>query len=192
MERKDGCSKGKCGSMHFYKKDAGFYGGHGIVGAQIPLGCGFAFGQKYSKDETVTFAFYGEAKSPAYYKRSDYALGLKVDGMDVFAVKQACKSAKEHALKNGLIILEMDTYRYHGHFMSDPGSTDHTRDEISGIRQPPTISCMQVELQPTMQQKKKKGGKEYRKKKDETFIMKGSDYQVCHTQSSIRIHGKQP
>ncbi|CAJ2651254.1 unnamed protein product [Trifolium pratense] len=150
MGRRDGCSKGKGGSMHFYRKEGGFYGGHGIVGAQIPLGVGLAFGQKYSKDPNVTFSLYGDgaanqdgmgtaewrsAKSPAYYKRGDYAPGLKVDGMDVLAVKQACKFAKEHALKNGPLILEMDTYRYHGHSMSDPGSTYRTRDEISGVRQ---------------------------------------------------------
>ncbi|MED6155645.1 Pyruvate dehydrogenase E1 component subunit alpha-2, mitochondrial [Stylosanthes scabra] len=145
MGRRDGMSNGKGGSMHFYRKQGGFYGGHGIVGAQVPLGCGLAFAQKYSKDENVTFAMYGDdgmgtaewraAKSPAYYKRGDYVPGLKVDGMDAFAVKQACKFAKEHALKNGPIILEMDTYRYHGHSMSDPGSTYRTRDEISGVRQ---------------------------------------------------------
>ncbi|CAN7016535.1 unnamed protein product, partial [Brassica rapa subsp. trilocularis] len=153
--------------------DSSFYGGHGIVGAQVPLGCGIAFAQKYAKEEAVTFAMYGDgaanqgqlfeyiclwdlpsilvcennhygmgtadwraAKSPSYYKRGDYVPGLKVDGMDAFAVKQACKLAKEHALKNGLIILEMDTYRYHGHSMSDPvGAHTFTRDDISGVRQ---------------------------------------------------------
>ncbi|CAL9087951.1 unnamed protein product, partial [Musa textilis] len=181
MGRRAGCSNGKGGSMHFYK-DSRFFGGHGIVGAQVLLGCGLAFAQKYSKEGTVSFALYGDgaanqgqlfealnisaiwdfpvilvrenwsartitvnamgtaewraAKSPAYFKRGDYVRGLKVDGMDVLALKQACKFAKEHALQNGPIILEMDTYMYHGHSMSDPGSTYRIRDEITGERDP--------------------------------------------------------
>ncbi|KAM7484293.1 hypothetical protein LguiA_000302 [Lonicera macranthoides] len=142
MGRRDGCSKGKGGSMHFYKKEAGFYGGHGIVGAQVPLGCGLAFAQKYSKEQHVSFALYGDgaANQGQLFEALNMAAlwdlpAIFVDGMDAFAVKQACKFAKEHALKNGPIILEMDTYRYHGHSMSDPGSTYRTRDEISGVRQ---------------------------------------------------------
>ncbi|KAD7478869.1 hypothetical protein E3N88_02005 [Mikania micrantha] len=142
MGRQAGCSKGKGGSMHFYKKDACFFGGHGIVGAQVPLGCGLAFAQKYRKEENVSFVMYGDgaANQGQLFEALNMAAlwdlpAILVDGMDALAVKQACKFAKEYVLKNGPIILEMDTYRYHGHSMSDPGSTYRTRDEISGIRQ---------------------------------------------------------
>ena len=174
--RAAGISRGKGGSMHMFSVDHKFYGGHGIVGAQVSLGTGLAFGHKYRGDGGVCVAYFGDGaanqgqvyesfnmaalwKLPIIFviENNQYAMGtavkrssaethfyrrgtafripgMHVDGMDVLAVRQAA----EHALAyvragNGPVLMELNTYRYRGHSMSDPAKY-RSREEVQEQR----------------------------------------------------------
>jgi pyruvate dehydrogenase E1 component alpha subunit len=174
--RRGGYSKGKGGSMHMFSKEKAFYGGHGIVGANVPLGAGIAFANRYRGNGAVCLTYFGDGaanqgqvyeafnmaklwKLPVVFiiENNRYAMGTsiersaattdfsqrgrsfdipgeQVDGMDVRAVKAAGERVVGWVREgNGPYILEMLTYRYRGHSMSDPGKY-RTRDEIQKMR----------------------------------------------------------
>jgi len=174
--RRSGYSKGKGGSMHMFSTEKQFYGGHGIVGAQVPIGTGIAFANRYRENGRVCQTYFGDGASnqgqvyesfnmaqlwklPVVFviENNKYAMGTSVershaqrdlsklglsfdipgepvDGMDVRAVKAAGEKAIEHARSGeGPFILEMLTYRYRGHSMSDPAKY-RTKDEVEKMR----------------------------------------------------------
>ncbi|MBA3510670.1 MAG: pyruvate dehydrogenase (acetyl-transferring) E1 component subunit alpha [Sphingomonas sp.] len=175
--RAAGISKGKGGSMHMFSVEHGFYGGHGIVGAQVPLGTGLAFKHSYAEDGGVCLTYLGDGAAnqgqvyeafnmaklwrlPVIYaiENNQYAMGtsvarshsepdlykrgesfripgIQVDGMDVLAVRGAAQVALDWVRGGkGPIILELKTYRYRGHSMSDPAKY-RTREEVQEFRE---------------------------------------------------------
>ncbi|XP_077924323.1 pyruvate dehydrogenase E1 component subunit alpha, testis-specific form, mitochondrial isoform X2 [Halichoerus grypus] len=146
--RRGGCAKGKGGSMHMYAKN--FYGGNDIVGAQGPLGAGGQIFEAYNMAALWKLPcvfvcennLYGmgtsaerAAASTDYYKRGHFIPGLRVDGMDVLCVREATRFAADYCRsEKGPIVMELQTYRYHGHSMSDPGVSYCTRQEIQNVR----------------------------------------------------------
>ena len=174
--RAGGYYRGKGGSMHMFSTEKHFYGGHGIVGAQVPIGAGLALSNKYKGNGNVSLAFFGDGASnqgqvyeafnmaklwslPVVFviENNQYAMGtsvirssaetelhkrgssfeikgIQVDGMNVLEVRDAAKKAIKHARDGkGPMILEMKTYRYRGHSMSDPAKY-RTRDEVTKTR----------------------------------------------------------
>jgi pyruvate dehydrogenase E1 component alpha subunit len=175
--RRTGYSKGKGGSMHMFSRERNFYGGHGIVAAQVPIGTGIAFAHRYREDGHVCMTYLGDGAVnqgqiyesfnmaalwhlPVVYviENNKYGMGTSVqraaaggdlfqrghaygipgemvDGMDVLAVKETGDKALAHARAgDGPYILEMETYRYRGHSMSDPAKY-RTREEVQKVRE---------------------------------------------------------
>ncbi|NDF12533.1 MAG: pyruvate dehydrogenase (acetyl-transferring) E1 component subunit alpha [Proteobacteria bacterium] len=177
MGRATGCSRGKGGSMHMYDMKNHFYGGHGIVGAMVPLGTGLAFANKYKGNHHLSLTYFGDGsanqgqvyesfnmaalwKLPVIYiiENNEYAMGTsvarsssttelyrrgeafgiagrQVDGMDILKVREAGMEAVQYVREgNGPYILEMKTYRYRGHSMSDPAKY-RTKEEVEKYKE---------------------------------------------------------
>ena len=175
--RRSGYSRGKGGSMHMFSKEKHFYGGHGIVGANVPLGAGIAFANRYRGNGAVCMTYFGDGaanqgqvyesfnmaklwKLPVIFviENNKYAMGTsversaattvfaergrsfdipgeQVDGMDVRAVKATAERVMQWVRDgNGPYILEMLTYRYRGHSMSDPAKY-RSREEVQKMRE---------------------------------------------------------
>ncbi len=171
-----GISRGKGGSMHMFSTEHKFYGGHGIVGAQVPLGAGLAFAHKYNEDGGVCMAYFGDGAAnqgqvyeafnmaalwqlPVVFvvENNGYAMGtavtrgsaethfyrrgtafripgMSVNGMDVLEVRAAANVALDYVRAgNGPVLMELQTYRYRGHSMSDPAKY-RTREEVQEMR----------------------------------------------------------
>ncbi len=175
--RAAGISRGKGGSMHMFSMEHKFFGGHGIVGAQVSLGAGLAFAHQYENDGGVAVAYFGDGaanqgqvyetfnmaalwKLPIIFvvENNQYAMGtavtrssaethfyrrgeafripgIQVDGMDVLAVRGAAEVALDHVREgNGPILMELQTYRYRGHSMSDPAKY-RSREEVQDVKE---------------------------------------------------------
>jgi len=173
--RSGGYSRGKGGSMHMFSREKNFYGGHGIVGAQVPIGTGLGFAHKYKNDGGVCLTYMGDGaanqgqvyesfnmaalwKLPVVYivENNKYSMGTcqkrhaagelcrrgeaygipgsKVDGMNVIKMRQAAEEALAHARSGkGPVLLEVETYRYRGHSMSDPAKY-RPKEEVEQVR----------------------------------------------------------
>jgi pyruvate dehydrogenase E1 component alpha subunit len=188
LGRKDGSSKGKGGSMHLFDLEKHFYGGHGIVGASVPIGAGLAFADKYKGNNNVTYCYFGDGAAhqgqvyeafnmakiwnlPVLFiiENNHYAMGtsisrassvdelhkrgigfnipgVKINGMDIFEViRDGQKCVDFVRAGNGPMILEMDTYRYRGHSMSDP-ATYRSKEEVNCKKDQDPIDSLRLAI----------------------------------------------
>ena len=188
LGRRDGSSKGKGGSMHLFDLEKHFYGGHGIVGASVPIGAGLAFADKYKGNNNVTYCYFGDGAAhqgqvyeafnmaklwnlPVLFiiENNHYAMGtslarassvdelhkrgigfnipgVKINGMDIFEVIRDGQKCVDYVRAgNGPMILEMDTYRYRGHSMSDP-ATYRSKEEVNCKKDQDPIDSLRLAI----------------------------------------------